>query len=132
MLSLYSARATATDVSAMPSALTTSIEWRCDSKVEDQIKGFEVEVSRTRAHVQKPITLQRGCSVRQVTLSDLESAVEYRVTVITKFRDGMKAKSETKTFISPGTDYLVISLQRIILQLSEQNYRELFTHVWSQ
>ena len=104
MPSLYSARVTATDVCAMPSALDTSIEWKYDPKVESQIEGFEVEVSRTRPHVREPITLHRGCSVRQVTLSDLESAVEYRVIVITKFCDGMKAKSETKTFISPGTE----------------------------
>ena len=112
MLSLYSARVTATDVCAMPSALATSIEWRYDNKVKDRIEGFDVEVSLTTAHVQEPITLQRGSSVQQVTLSDLESAMEYGVTVITKFCDGMKAKSETKTFISPG---IVISLQRSVI-----------------
>ena len=96
----------------MPSALDTSIEWRYDNKVEDRIEGFDVEVSPTRAHVKELITLQRGRSARQVTLPDLESAVEYGVTVITKYCDGMKARSDTRTFISPGIYNFAIALKR--------------------
>ena len=69
-------------------------------EVEAGVDRFELGLSPTTDHVQKPETLK--ASARQATLSCLGSAIRYNATVITVYHDGMEVRSDPKAFISPG------------------------------
>ena len=88
-------------MSATPSALATTIEWRCDGNVQDRIECFEIELSPTTDHIQRPEILEP--SARHATISGLGSVMVYSVTVITVYNDGERIEGKTSiSFTSPG------------------------------